>query len=154
MGSALVSSKTWAGIISSEIINSGAHWRIGNGAPDGNRQSPDIRLHVQFQTGHGFLGVGSPTARQSPATERRQTDHSTRRRTFPSSKITGTFSSRTNLVRPGTQFALSETMHPTTLPVSSITDTPSPEVRAAPTGSKVLVAEDDHLQLHWKGLLS
>lgn len=34
-----------------------------------------------------------------------------------------------------------------TVPASTLTDTPSPEVRAAPTGSRVLIAEDDHLQL-------
>jgi EAL domain-containing protein (putative c-di-GMP-specific phosphodiesterase class I)/ActR/RegA family two-component response regulator len=38
-------------------------------------------------------------------------------------------------------------MHPTAAPLTNITDTPVPEVRVAPTGSKILVAEDDHLQL-------
>jgi EAL domain-containing protein (putative c-di-GMP-specific phosphodiesterase class I)/ActR/RegA family two-component response regulator len=38
-------------------------------------------------------------------------------------------------------------MPPNAVPSYGITDTPAPDVRAAPTGSRVLVAEDDQLQL-------
>jgi len=47
----------------------------------------------------------------------------------------------------GTDLAMLATMASISVPSSALTDTPAPEVRAAPTGSRVLVAEDDHLQL-------
>jgi EAL domain-containing protein (putative c-di-GMP-specific phosphodiesterase class I)/CheY-like chemotaxis protein len=38
-------------------------------------------------------------------------------------------------------------MYPKAVPMPASTATPAPEARSAPTGSRVLIAEDDHLQL-------
>jgi len=61
--------------------------------------------------------------------------------------ITGDLNNRSQEARLGTALALLETMHPYAVPTSNLIDTPSPEIGVAPTGSRVLVAEDDHLQL-------
>ena len=47
----------------------------------------------------------------------------------------------------GTGLALSKHVDPSTAPMLGMGDTPAPELRSAPPGSRVLVAEDDHLQL-------